>query len=117
GDGSKCALLIRHAFLNTLNEQVSDTLRIIYGRIARSQLRTAPQAWAETRLFCLLRRIVKSAINFLGRLDRANGTAINARRRDADEKEAVKTPVAGQECFVEGFAVRFHPTNIRCSAS
>jgi len=84
-----------------LNHEVSDALRIIHWRIAWGQFRAAPKARTETRVLCLLRTIVKAAIDFLRWLHGTNGSAINASRCHAHKKKAVETEIAGDERFVK----------------
>lgn len=73
---------------------------MIDGRLAGGQFGTAPQAGTIPGVFSFLCAIVKTAIGFFGRLHRANRAAVNAGRSDTYEKYAVKTRVAGKECFV-----------------
>jgi len=80
---------------------MGNALRIIHGGIARSQFGTAPKARTETRVLCLLRTIVKAAIDFLRWLHGTNGSAINASRCHAHKKKAVETEIAGDERFVK----------------
>jgi hypothetical protein len=52
-------------------------------------------------MLSFLRGIVKAAIDLLGRLRGANGTAINACGGHGHEKEAVETRIMGDERFVK----------------
>jgi len=87
---------------------MGDTLRSIHWRVAGRQLRPASQARAEPRL---LRRgcgFKEAAVQFLGRLNGANGAAINPGGGHAHEEQAIKTLIASDERPVKGFGVTLH---------
>jgi hypothetical protein len=75
---------------------------MIHGRIAGRQFRTAAQARTESRLLGFLGCLVKAAIDFLGRFNRANGAAVNIRGGHSHKKETIKAPIPGQEGLIKG---------------
>src|SRR5690349_11079642 len=89
-----------------------DALRTIHRRITRRQFRAAPKARTKARLLGFLRTIEKLAVDLLGWLHRANWPAVNTRRRDAYEKDAIEPPVAGDKRFVKTFGCLHHGGNI-----
>src|SRR5690348_7773088 len=83
---------------------------MIHRRVAGGQFRAAAQAGAKTGLLRFLRSMVKSAVDFLGRLDRANRAAVDAGRFHADEKQPVKPMVPRPQRLIKCLRFLQHRT-------
>ena len=112
GDRLDAGMLSEPSFLQTLHDQLRDSLRIVHRRASRRELGAASQARAEARLFGLLRRVEEAAVAGLGSLDAADRPAIDPGRGDADEEEAVEPRVACRHCVVQAPMVLHHAIKI-----
>ena len=108
GDFLEPGLLVELAFLETLDDQLRDALRIVNRRAARGELRAAAQARPEAGVLGFLRRVEEPAVGFLRRLHRANRPAVDVGRRDADEEHAVESGVPGGQRLVEPAVILIH---------
>src|SRR5262245_38121006 len=84
---------------------MGDPLRLIDGCVARGELRTAAQAWAERRLLRGFRARKKAAVLALWRLHRADRPAIDTGGSHADIKHPVEAGVARSQRFVGGMVI------------
>ena len=113
GDLLEAGRLVELAFLQPLNDQPRDPLRVVHRRIPRCQFGTTTQARTETGALGLLRRVEKAAVGRLRCFHRADRTAIDVRRRDADEEDAVESGIARGQGPIEPAAVLVHRFTIR----
>ena len=112
GDCFEAAFRIELALLEPLHDQLRDALGIVDRRAAGGELRPAAQARAKSGLLGFLRRLEEPAVGLLRRLHRADRPAVDARRGDPDEEDAVEPRIARRERFVEPASVEIHSITV-----
>ena len=96
------AALVEQTVFDQSRRGVREPRCCVYTGIAGGELRPAAHARTIAGGFGCSSARIERAILLLRRLDRAHGTAIDSRGRDADEKAAVEACIAGSERLITG---------------
>lgn len=103
---------IREAVFDQARSAVGKAGVCLDTRIARCELRPAPETWPETGRLGRSRAREKDTAPRPRRFYGADGPAVYAGRRNPCEKAAVKARVMGQEGLVAYVRIEFHGLNI-----
>jgi hypothetical protein len=102
------AAVFQHAVLDQIDRALCEARDGIHARIAGRKLRAATQAGPVAAHLCRSRAREEAAVFAARQTYGAHGTAIDPRRRDADEEAAVEARVVRSERAVAGVGVERH---------
>ena len=108
GEGFQTPFAIERAGLDASRGQPGSPPNRVHRSLARSQLRTAPQAGPKSTSLSRGGAGEKAASIHPRRPRRTDRTAVNARCRDAHEEKPVEPDIAGSQCLITGLSVDAH---------
>ena len=100
--------LVEHAVLDQAHSAAGELLRRIHARMSGGKLRTAAQAGTVSRNLGSRGARKEMAVLAARHAHRANGTAIDPRRRNADEKAAVESGIVRRKRAVTDVGIEWH---------
>src|SRR5208337_5090484 len=117
GKRLQTAVVVEGAGLDARRGQPRSSSQCIDRGVPRGQLGAAPQARAETRVLRRRGAGEEPAAVSARCACRANGPAVDSRRRHADEEEPVEAGIASSQGAVAGLGVDSHEGNVPAPVS